>query len=321
MPRVRPSPLSGSRCLLTGVSGYLGSHLARALGGRGVEVHGLSRPGADRRRLKGLEGVVTVHEADLLDSVALGRALAQVRPDGIFHGAVIRPAPGLSDSEITAANVTGTHHLVEAAVEAGVERLVIAGSATEYGPGKPPLREEDPSPPGSPYGTAKAAATTLGLRAHEQGRLQVTVLRLFYLYGLDEKPERLIPSAIRAVLSGRPLPLTGPGLRRDYVFVEDAVDACVRSLNPGRPSGQVVNVGTGTDTSNEEVVELLGELMGRPVTVAAGRLPPRATDRTHWCADVSRAARVLGWRPTTSLRQGLARCVAWHRERVGGTSS
>lgn len=319
MPRLPPSPLAGSRCLLTGVSGYLGSHLARALAGRGVEVHGLSRPGADRSRLQGLGDVVTVHEADLLDAEALRRALLQAHPDRVFHGAVARPASGRSDSEAPGANVTGTRHLIEAVAEAGVERLVIAGSATEYGPGESPLREEDPSPPETPFGASKASATALGLQAHEGGRLQVMVLRLFYLYGLDEKPARLIPSAIRAGLSGRPLPLTGPGLRRDFVFVEDAVDACVRSLEPGRPSGQVVNVGSGTDTSNEEIVELLGELMGRPIRAVRGRLPARVTDRTRWCADVSRAARVLGWRPTTPLRQGLARCVAWHQERVGGT--
>lgn len=264
---------------------------------------------------------MTVHEADLLDPAALRRVLSQLRPVRIFHGAVVRPASGRSDSAVAGANVTGARHLIEAAVAVGVERLVIAGSATEYGPGEPPLREEDLSPPGTLYGATKAAATALGLRAHEEGRLQVTVLRLFYLYGLDEKPERLIPSAIRAGLSGCPLPITGPGLRRDYVFIEDAVDACVRSLDPGRPAGQVVNVGTGTDTSNEEVVELLGGLMGHPITVAAGRLEPRATDRTGGCADVSRAARVLGWRPTTPLRQGLAHCVAWHRERAGGLFS
>jgi len=148
-----------------------------------------------------------------------------------------------------------------------------------------------------------AAAAGRGLRS--------VVLRAFQVYGPLDHPGRLVPSVLRAARTGAVLPLTGPGRRRDWIHVEDVVEACVTAAKAGDlPAGQVLNLGTGRETANEEVVAEVERASGRPVHVEPGAHPGREWDCPSWVCDPRLAARLLGWHAEISLGEGLARCWA-----------
>lgn len=121
----------------------------------------------------------------------------------------------------------------------------------------------------------------------------------------------LIPASARAARDGGVLPLTSPGLRRDLVFVSDAVEAVLTALEIGLTPGEMLNVGSGIQTSNEETVSLIGRIMGKDIRVAPGAYAPHETDNPCWVADTSRCVERLGWRARTNLEEGLRLTVAW----------
>jgi nucleoside-diphosphate-sugar epimerase len=215
-------------------------------------------------------------------------------------------------------HVLGTERLLDAAAATGCARFIQLGSSTEYGPSDLPHDEDQRLAPTSLYGATKAASSLLGLARAHSGLLPVAVLRPFAVYGPWDRPGGLVPSAIRAALDGSPLPLTGPGLRRDWVFVDDVADACLRALD-GRADGEVVNVGTGTQTANEEIVRAVEETTARSIDVRPGSLEPRPWDAPTWVASTGKAKALLGWEANAPIGEGLSRTVAWTLEgRTGG---
>jgi nucleoside-diphosphate-sugar epimerase len=140
------------------------------------------------------------------------------------------------------------------------------------------------------------------------------MLRPFSIYGYREAETRLIPTAIRAGLSGGTLPLTRRGYVRDYIFVEDVAEACLLAVETDGIEGEIINIATGIQTSNEEVVSMIGRQLGKEIKVEVGAYPPHPTDTSHWCADVSKAKRLLGWEARHTLDEGLSKTVAWFKE-------
>ncbi len=146
---------------------------------------------------------------------------------------------------------------------------------------------------------------------------RIVILRIFSAYGYWESPTRLIPTAIMTAFENGKMDLTAPGYRRDFVFIEDVVDACLLAINAEDPRGEIINIGSGQQATNEEAVEAIQEITGRTIRVRAGSYPARASDTSHWVADIQRARLLLGWEPRHTLHQGLAKTVAWlhlHRE-------
>ena len=141
--------------------------------------------------------------------------------------------------------------------------------------------------------------------------MRAAVLRAFQVYGPGDHPTRLVPTVLRAAATGDVVPLPAQVSRRDWVWVGDVVDACVRAaLADDLAPGAVLNIGTGTQTSTEQLVATAAEVTGRPVHTAPGAHPGRSWDTADWVCDPSAAARLLGWAPTVTLAEGLARTWA-----------
>jgi nucleoside-diphosphate-sugar epimerase len=192
--------------------------------------------------------------------------------------------------------------------------LIHLGSSLEYGPRTTPHRESDPLEPSTFRGRVKARATQLSREFAEKYGREVVTLRPFSVYGPFEPPSRFIPAALRAASRGTTLPLTLPGIRRDFVFVGDVVEACLRAAALEGWRGEALNVGTGREWSNEEVVEAIRASLGVTLEVEVGRYPRRDVDTEHWCADTTLSARTLGWTPPTGLHDGLRLTESWLRE-------
>jgi len=307
-------PLQDSVALVTGAGGFVGANLVRRLIAERAVVHAITRPATDAWRLAPIDDAFTSHHADLTDRDAVRRLVAQVRPDLIFHLAKHRGNPAtLSYTAAYAANLHATLHLLEAAREHPVARFVHAGSSLEYDLTRSPLREADMPAPRTVHGVTKAAATFLCQHFAVRHGIPAVVLRFFTVYGPWEGPSRFVPRLMMAALGGPPLRVTRDGLAHDWIFVDDVVEACVRAAGVDEVNGEIFNVATGRQSTNEDLVRIAGDLAGAPVARAADPFPSRPWDTGHWVADVTRARERLEWQAAVDLRTGLARTLEWFR--------
>jgi nucleoside-diphosphate-sugar epimerase len=297
--------------IVTGAAGFLGAALLDALAREGRSVHAVVHPRTDLFRLEGTPA--EVHRVDLADFDAVSELVRRVRPETVFHSAA---AGGHGE---TAADrlagwrdtVLATGVLLEAMTAAGCSQLVHVGSSLEYGPSAGPKRESDVLRPAGIRGVMKAAtAMAVEQWGGAQPGRRFTILRPFAVYGPGEQPHRLVPTVMRCLRTGDALPTVGGVVRRDFVYVDDVVSACLLAAAHPAASGRAYNVGTGIETSVAELVDLAQAVTGRTLKVDPGAFPSRPVDAEHWVADISRARDELGWTPRTALADGLARTFA-----------
>lgn len=308
------------RALLTGASGFVGANLARRLLRDGHEVHLLLRPSHAPWRVEEIRSAVRAHEAELADRASVASLLERVRPDWVFHLAAHGAYASQTDvREMVRTNVLGTLNLVEAALAHGVQAIVHTGSSSEYGFKDHAPREDEALEPNSDYAVTKAAAT---LFCAERGRVDhapVVTLRLYSVYGPYEEPTRLIPRLVTRGLEGELPPLVAPETARDYVHVDDVVEAYLgAAAAAARLPGAVFNVGTGTQTTLREVVGAARDLLSIAREPEWGSMPARSWDTATWVADARRIQAELGWRPRYAFRAGLAATIEWFRTLAPG---
>lgn len=301
------------RALVTGVGGFVGAHLAARLVADGWEVTGTIRPGATASRLAalGVAASVEVRVVDLADPAAAAAVAAGADCDVAFLLAAARARRTAAERTASAAvNGAGARWLVEALPDR-CRAVVQLGSSTEYAASGGPMGESTALRPRGFFGATKAEGSRQVAAAAAERGLRAVILRAFQVYGSLDHPGRLVPAAFRAAHIGGVLPLTGPGRRRDWVHVDDVVDAGVRAAAADDlPGGQVLNIGTGRQVANEAVVAEVGRVAGRPVRVEVGAHPGREWDTGSWVCDPSLAGQLLGWRAEVTLADGLARCWA-----------
>ncbi|HMJ04570.1 MAG TPA: NAD-dependent epimerase/dehydratase family protein, partial [Conexibacter sp.] len=289
---------------------------ARRLVARGDAVTALSGPGSNPWRLASLGGEAVVAEVDLRDPDAVGRAMRGAQPELVFHLAAHgayswqRSLPRMIET-----NIAGFAHVAEAALDAGVRAIVNAGSSSEYGLKDHAPPEHELPEPNSAYAVTKASATLLGGWVARERGAAVTTLRLYSAYGPWEEPRRLMPALVAHALDGRLPPLADPAIARDFVYVEDVVDAFLLAAKRAEPgAGAVYNVGSGRQTSLRELVEVARRALGVEQEPAWAAFPARDWDTDVWVAETERATAELGWQARTSLEAGLTAFADWMRE-------
>lgn len=288
-----------TRALVTGAGGFVGRHLCARLVADGWQVWGTVRPGAP--------APAGVHALP----VDLTGPYDMPDVEVAFHLAAARSKASANDRLATAAvNAMSGLHLVEA-LPPSCRVVVRVGSSTEYAETGGPMTEDAPLRPRGFFGATKAAGSLLLTAAAAERGLRSAVLRAFQVYGAHDKPTRFVPAVLRAAATGAVLPLTAPGARRDWVHVDDVVEACLlAAAADDLPFGQVLNIGTGVQTANEELVAVAAEVTGREIRTAVGAHEGRSWDAASWVADPALARALLGWQPRLDLRAGLARTWA-----------
>ena len=301
---------------MTGAAGFLGAVLTRRLLAEGHRVHVLLRPGSDTWRLREVRQSLIVHEADLRDEAVVRAAVDGAAPDWVFHLAAHGAYSWQADAAgILQSNTLGTLHLAQACVRRGFEAFVHAGSSSEYGFCDHAPSEERAPEPNSVYAVAKVAATLLCRQLAVEHGLHLATLRLYSVYGPWEDPRRLLPTLVAHGLRGELPPLVAPETARDFVHVEDACEAFVLAARtPVAASNEIYNVGSGTQTSLRELVELARAVLGVAAIADWGAYERRSWDATVWVANPGKIERELGWRPTRELEDGIAQLAAWLRE-------
>jgi nucleoside-diphosphate-sugar epimerase len=297
------------KVVVTGANGFVGAHVVRALMSRGDDVYAAVRPTSNCRHLAGSREPTWL-EADFTDDEGRKR-IAAAGADVCVHAAWYAEPGKYLASPTNVDLMAGTLHLAEELARSGCRRFVGVGTCFEYDTEAGYLSERTPLAPAHLYSAAKAG-TYLALRhLGDAASMQVAWARLFYLYGPDEHPARLVPSVARALLRGEPARCTPGAQVRDFLHVED-VGSALASIAHNDVCG-AVNIGSGQPVTVAALVQTLGELSGRPELVQLGALPYGPRDPMFVCADVRKLHSSTEWRPRWSLREGLANTLAWWR--------
>ena len=303
------------RTIVTGATGFVGANLARRLLSDGHEVHLLLRPGHQEWRVDPIRDSVRIHELDLRDQDAVASVVGKIRPDWIFHLAACGAYSWQTDlTEMILTNIHGTVSLVTACVKSDFEAFVNAGSSSEYGYKDHPPQETEFLEPNSHYAVTKAAASLFCRQMSQNLGLPLTTLRLYSVYGPLEDPRRLMPTVVSRGLRGELPTLAAPDTARDYVYVDDAIQAFLLAASPRLPRiGAVYNVGTGVQTTLRQVIEVARRALGLNVDPQWGSMPPREWDTSCWVADSQLIREELGWTPRYSFEEGFTETVEWFK--------
>lgn len=304
------------RIILTGATGFIGANLARRLLHEGHEVHLLVRPGYVPWRIEGLRSQVHLHEVDFCEVEAVFGIVAAIQPQWVFHLAAHGAYSWQNDPhEITQTNVVGTGNLLQACLKSGFEAFINTGTSSEYGLKDHPPTEDEWVDPNSYYAVSKASATTLCRYVAQSRQANVITLRLYSAFGAYEDPNRLIPTVILRGLKGELPPLVNPGVARDFVYVDDVVEAYLATAqHPQLPPGAVYNIGTGIQTTIAQVVEVAQRVLGLQVEPKWGTMADRHWDTSVWVADSTRARSELGWQPRHGFEEGFRAIVDWFHD-------
>ena len=316
------------RILVTGGAGFIGSHLVERLvrDGHHVSVvdnlddfyeESIKRTSLEEMRGR---GAFAFHQTDIRDRQALESVFGAETPEAVVHMAAragVRPS--LADPQLyESINVGGTVNVLELARRSGVGRVVFASSSSVYGENqKIPFQEDDRTDePISPYAATKRAGELLCYTYWKLYGLNITCIRIFTAHGSRCRPDLAVPKFVRLIEADKPIPMYGDGTsRRDYTYVGDTVDGLARALE--RCEGyRIYNLGSGRPVQLTEMIELVGQALGRQVRIE--RLPAQPGDVPATWADISRARRELGYQPSTPLADGVREYVAWRQRVMSG---
>jgi dTDP-glucose 4,6-dehydratase len=317
--------------LVTGAGGFIGGHLVTTLVQAGdrarafVRYNSRSDRGALEWHAPELVAEVEVVFGDLRDIESVTRVMAGV--DVVFHlGAQVAiPYSYVNARDFVETNVLGTLNVAEAALRTGAARVVHTSTSEVYGTAQSvPMAEDHPIEAQSPYAASKVGADMLMEAYFRSYRLPVTILRPFNTYGPLQSARAIVPTIITQALAGGTIRLGDLDVRRDLTYVSDTVAGFLAAAGSDAAVGRTVQLGTGEDVSVGDVVDLVGELLGRPLEVEFDPTRLRPPDSEVRClrSDHELARRLIGWRPVVDLRTGLDLTISWvaahlDRYRVG----
>lgn len=302
------------KILLTGGTGFLGAHLVRRLARENVRVGLLARPGGNRWRVEPLPPNAEILEGDL-QNLPVAR-IKTFAPDALVHAAWHGVTnQHRNDVAQIAQNVNPTVSLQQLAQELGARVFIGLGSQAEYGPLNKKISETDLTEPSTLYGASKLAACHLTRQLCAQAGMRWAWLRVFSTYGPMEDPSWMIPYLIRTLLSGAAPKLTACEQKWDYLYGPDAADAIWSVLQSSAAQG-VFNLGSGQAEPLLKVVETLRDAIDTKLPLGIGQVSYRPDQVMHLEADISRLNRATGWKPGTTLADGMRETVAWHRKQI-----
>ena len=313
------SSWSGRRVLVTGAEGFIGSHLVDLLLQEGAEVRALvhynpfGRWGWLQQRADDVE----ILSGDVRDGERVAYAVDGM--EVVFHLAALIGIPYSYEApeSYLQTNVLGTYNVLNACRRAAVHRMVQTSTSEVYGSARRvPIAEDHPLQPQSPYSASKIAGDMTALSFHHSFGLPVAVIRPFNTYGPRQSTRAIIATVLAQLFSGSDeirIGATSP--TRDFNFVTDTARGFLAVAECDEALGQVVNVGSGRETSIGDLVELLVRISGRDARVVsdADRLRPAGSEVERLLCDNTRARDWAGWKPEVDLEEGLRRTAEWVR--------
>src|ERR1700730_5226878 len=308
------------RILVTGGAGFIGSHLVEKLlaGGHGVAIlddfNDYYDPEIKRENIAAVSKDVAIHRVDLREDAAVRNLFHGEKFDTIMHLAAragVRPSiqhPRLYYDT----NVNGTLHLLEAARVTGVERFIFASSSSVYGISKTVPFSEDLhlTQTISPYAATKIAGEFLCSTYSHLYKLRAVALRYFTVFGPRQRPDLAIHQFTKKISAGQPIDQFGDGsTRRDYTYIDDIIQGTMAALNYAGPLFDIFNLGEIETILLKDLIAALETALGKKAKI--NQLPEEPGDVPLTCADISKARKLLGYKPTTKFNEGLPKFIDW----------
>ena len=303
------------RVLLTGATGFVGSHVARLLVSEGCEVHTVVRDSSDLWRINDVVPFLRLVRCDLLAVDELDVYLERIQPDLCIHLAWYAvPGKYLTSLE-NLSLLNASLRLAARLAGLGCKRFIGVGTCIEYDTSLGYLSEESPTKPCNLYAASKLALQIVLKQLANITGMEVAWPRIFYLYGPFENERRLAPSVICSLLRNQVAKVTKGEQIRDFLHVED-VAAAIWAVAQSDLSG-AVNIGSGKPVAVRDIVTQIGAILNRPELIAPGVLPYNPSDPLFICANNRRLTESTTWVPRHDLEQGLQHTIVWWQRHLG----
>ncbi len=301
------------KVFITGASGFIGANVTRSFIKKGYDVHLLLKSHKNIWRLQDILPSVTIHNGSIVNFSQLKKILEKVQPDYILHLAANGAYSTQNDlQKIIKINIEGIKNLLLATKDIQYECFINTGSSSEYGIKNSAMKETDSCEPISYYAATKLTATHLCKIFAKTYHKPIVTLRLFSVYGYYEEPTRFITTILKNLYTKQPIKLTPGNQRRDFIFIDDVIDAYHAVIrNRKKFEGEIFNIGTGEQFTNDEVVEKLFKNTKEATSIKKGSFPSRSWDTSYWVADMTKTKELLNWSPKISLDQGLLLNWKW----------
>jgi len=301
--------------VIFGAGGFIGANLFRTILATREDCYAVTHQSTTPYRLHGLKAEHILH-ADLTDKGSLHTIFSKYNFRTIFNLSTYGGFSHQKEIEkIFETNVIGAINLTTVAEEYGFSALVQGGSSSEYGINCKAPKEQDELRPNSDYAVSKIASAYHIKYLGEVKQLPVIHLRYYSVYGPYESDDRLIPNLLNKGLQQKFPLLTNPDISRDYIYIDDVVEATIlaATLGVANARGQSLNIATGKKTTLKELVSEVRSILSIPHEPVWGGMENRAWDLTEWYGDPSLAQKVLGWKARTSIREGLEKQLEWQK--------
>lgn len=302
---------SKKNLLITGGFGFVGSNLIYELLKSNYSVHVITKKETNPWRLRPVLKKLHLHYISLLDLPSLTKAVELIQPVAIFHLAAHGAYSYQADvQQMVNVNIQGTLNLLLATKNIPYTVFVNTGSSSEYGFKSKAMNVHDVLEPVSFYAASKASATLISQVFAREYKKPILTFRLFSVYGPYEEHTRFIPTAIAAAFYNRPLSLTKTTARRDFIYIDDVVQAYIKTLSAGIHKSKIYNIGTGKQYSNSYVAELIKKF-NRKLVIEKNSYPNRSWDTPYWVANIKETKKDLQWNPHFTLEKGLEKTYTW----------
>lgn len=307
------------KVLITGGAGFIGANAARAFLALGNQIIVAEKEGADLWRLDEIKDKITIRFTDLTNAGEIEKFVAEIKPNIVLHFATYGAYQRFQQDIATTidVNLKGTINLLHACQKVGVEAFINTGSNSEYGIKKTPMKETDILEADNLYGITKGAVTMYCQMMARKFGFPVVIIRPFAVYGPFEEKGRLIPEIITAYAKNEAPKLSSPDSVRDFIFIEDLMEgylAVIKHIE--KIKGEIFNLGSGKQTSIQEVVSVVKEITNASIEPNYGTLEKAQTEPKTWVADISKAKKMLDWEPKHTLEEGLAKNIEWFKKNL-----
>ena len=308
-----------SKILITGASGFLGANLTKFLYDNNKNISILINKNSNLWRINNIVKQLDVHQVNIKNKNKVYEKIKEIKPNYVYHLATygVHPSQNSLD-EIIKTNILGTSNILHALEKYGIKRLVNVGSGFEYGKGENNIKETDCLNPLTLYGITKVSQSLLVKYFSELKNIPSVTLRPFTPYGRMESKGRLISDIMISIIKNKPLNLSSMYTYRDFIFIDDVLNALKKAANVPKIEGEIFNIGSGKATSIKKIVDISMKLVKNKPEIKWNSNKPRSMDKfqTSYFSDLKKSEKLLKWKPSISLEKGLENSFSWYKKNL-----